>query len=120
MFILLCITVLFSCGRSSSPNWEQTKKEEYQKMLNQMEEDGYKYIAKTYVYWVKPDVTNYTEASLYVKIINGKSFYRIELNKGVHFDITENPHYNPNGKTRESEFTHKVIHQQDNGYVNIR
>ncbi|MCL2289570.1 MAG: hypothetical protein FWC34_02535 [Bacteroidetes bacterium] len=120
LIILFCITVLsVGCAQSNSPNKEQTKKDEWQKMQNQMEEDGYKFVTKTYLYTIKPNVTNYTEASLYVKIINGKSFYRIELNKGVHFDITENPHYNPNGKTRESEFTHKVIHQQDNGYVNI-
>jgi hypothetical protein len=89
-------------------------------MLNQMKEDGYSFVQKTYIYTVKPDVTNYTEASLYVKIINGKSFYRVGFESGLFFDVTANPHYNPNGKTRESEYTHKLIHQQDNGYINIK
>lgn len=118
IFALVCgNTILYS--NANQRNFSLNSVQQYKP---KPQRDGYTFVSKVYVYTLERNKTGYEEAQLYVKVINGKSFYRIYLwgDSGVNFDVGVNPHYNPNSTTRESKYTHKLIGvKESNMYLNI-
>lgn len=51
------------------------------------------------------EVNAYENGELYVKVISGKSFYKVKL-RGEEYSVIKNPQYNPNGSQWYQKYTH--------------
>jgi len=61
-------------------------------------------------YYVSGRDVRYSYAQLYVKVVSGKTFYKIKLTTGYdineEYAVSKNPEYNPNGTEWQQKYTH--------------
>lgn len=57
-------------------------------------------------YYISGRDVRYIYAKLYVKVVSGKTFYKIKPWENEEYAVSKNPQYNPNGTMWYQKYTH--------------
>ena len=108
LLIVLCVICSISITQYGNAKEYMTNNENVNvefSMQNDWEDLG-----TILAYYVSGRDVRYSYAQLYVKVVSGKTFYKIKLTTGYdineEYAVSKNPRYNPNGTEWYQKYTH--------------